>query len=102
MTEVTSTSTSANIYKSGTQLVVKKDAVNGSTSIQCVLTTSSQSVYKYLSLEDYTDEFRCELWSTIGDKITNSQGSGFVYCMLFRNGEEIHKLTANPSIASGG
>ena len=94
MTQVTSTSTSDNIYKSGNNLVVKSDAVNGGTSIQFKLTTSGQTLYEYLSLEDYTDEFRCELYSSIGDKITNGQGSGYVSCLLFRNGQEIHKMTS--------
>ena len=93
MTTVTSTSTSANIYKSGNNLVVKTDAVNGGTSIQCKLVTSNQTIYEYMSLEDYTDEFRCELYSSIGDKITNGQGTGYVSCSLFRNGQEIHKMT---------
>lgn len=93
MTQVTSTSTSANIYKSGNNLVVKADAVNGGTSVQCKLITSGQTIYEYISLEDYTDEFRCELYSSIGDKVTNGQGSGYVSCLLFRNGQEIHKMT---------
>lgn len=97
MTTVTSTSTSANIYRvdSGSthKLVVKNDAVNGGTSIQCKLVTSNQTIYAYLSLEDYTDEFRCDLYSSIGDKIMNGQGSGYVSCLLYRNGIEIHKMT---------
>jgi len=93
MTKVTSTTTSDNIYKSGNNLVVKSDAVNGGTSIQFKITTSGQTIYEYLSLEDYTDEFRCELYSSIGDKITNGQGSGYVSCLLFRNGQEIQKMT---------
>ena len=94
MTQVTSTSTSANIYKSGNNLIIKTDAVNGSTSIQCKLIISGQTIYEYLSLEDYTDEFRCELYSSIGDKITNGVGSGYVNCLLFRNGQEIQKMNS--------
>ena len=94
MTTVTSTSTSANIYRSGNNLVVKGEAVNGGTSVQCKLVTSGQTIYEYVSLEDYNDEFRCELYSSIGDKITNGQGSGYVNCILYRNGQEIHKLTS--------
>jgi hypothetical protein len=94
MTKVTSTTTSDNIYKSGNNLVVKSAAVNGGTSVQFKLTTSGQTIYRYLSLEDYTDEFRCDLYSSIGDKITNGQGSGYVSCLLYRNGQEIHKMTS--------
>ena len=90
---ITSTTTTDNIYKSGNNLIIKSAAVNGGTSIQCKLTTSSQTIYEYISLEDYTDEFRCDLYSSIGDKITNGQGVGYVSCMLFRNGQEIHKMT---------
>ena len=46
------------------------------------------------------DEFKCELYSTIGDKLTNGQGSGFVECLLYRNGYEIDKITAGPTITS--
>lgn len=93
MTKVTSTSSSANIYINGNNLVVKSDAVNGGTSIQCKLVVGGQTIYEYISLEDYTDEFRCDLYSSIGDKITNGQGSGYVSCLLYRNGQEIHKMT---------
>lgn len=100
MTEVTSTSSSANIYKSGNNLIIKKDAVNGGTSVQCLAVISGQNIYAYLPIEDYTDEFRCELFSTMGDKITNHQGSGFVKCLLYRNGVEIDKITAEPTVTS--
>lgn len=100
MTEVNSTSDSNNIYKSGNNLVIKKDAVNGGTSVQCLAVISGQNVYAYLPIEDYTDEFRCELFSTMGDKITNHQGSGFVKCILYRNGIEIDKITAGPTVTS--
>lgn len=106
MTTVTSTSTSANIYRvdasspASHQLVVKPGAVNGGTSIQCRLITSNQTIYAYLPLEDKTDEFRCELYSTVGDKLTNGQGSGFVECLLYRNGYEIDKITTDPTVTS--
>ena len=100
MTEVTSTSSSANIYKDGNNLKIKKDAVNGGTSVQCLAVISGQNIYAYLPIEDYTDEFRCELFSTMGDKITNHQGSGFVKCLLYRNGVEIDKITAEPIVTS--
>ena len=100
MAVINSTSTSDNIYKSGNNLIIKKDAVNGGTSIQCLAVISGQNVYAYLPIEDYTDEFRCELFSTMGDKITNHQGSGFVKCILYRNGVEIDKITAEPTVTS--
>lgn len=102
LTKVTTTSTSANIYLSGNNLVIKPDAVNGGTSVQCKFTSGGKSYYQYLPIEDYTDEFRCELYSTIGDKITNGQGSGFVECILYRNGYEIDKILTGPTIPSGG
>ncbi len=102
LTKVTSTSTSANIYLSGNNLIIKSDAVNGGTSVQCKFTSGGKTYYQYLPIEDYTDEFRCELYSTIGDKITNGQGSGFVECILYRNGYEIDKILTGPTIPSGG
>ena len=100
MTTVNSTSSSSDIYKDGNKLIIKKDAVNGGTSVQCLAVISGQNIYAYLPIEDYTDEFRCELFSTMGDKITNHQGSGFVKCILYRNGVEIDKITAGPTITS--
>ena len=102
LTKVTSTSTSANIYLSGNNLVIKSDAVNGGTSVQCKFTSGGKTYYQYLPIEDYTDEFRCELYSTIGDKIANGLGSGFVECILYRNGYEIDKILSGPTIPSGG
>ena len=100
MTQVNSSSSSDDIYKSGNNLVIKKDAVNGGTSVQCLAVISGQNVYAYLPIEDYTDEFRCELYSTIGDKLTNGQGSGFIECLLYRNGYEIDKITTDPTVTS--
>lgn len=92
--EITTTNNTQNVYKSGANLVIKKAAVNGATSVECRLNTSGQNVYSYLTIEDNTDEFRCDLRSTIGDKITNGQGSGFVICDLYRNGQLIDNITA--------
>lgn len=104
MTNITSTTTTDDIYRvdSGSthNLVVKADAVNGGTSIRCSFTKDGRTYYEYLPLEDYTDEFRCELYSTVGDKLTNGQGSGFVECILYRNGYEIDKITAEPTVTS--
>lgn len=92
--EITTTDNTENVYKSGANLVIKKAAVNGATSVECKLSISGQNVYAYIPIEDNTDEFRCDLRSTIGDKITNGQGSGFVICDLYRNGQLIDNITA--------
>lgn len=94
------TATSGNIYRSGNNLIIKPDAVNGGTSVQCKFIKDNKTYYEYIPIEDYTDDFRCELLSTIGDKITNHQGSGFVKCILYRNGYEIDKITTEPSVTS--
>lgn len=92
--EITTTDNTKSVYKSGANLVIKKEAVNGATSVECRLNTSGQNVYAYLPIEDNTDEFRCDLHSTIGDKITNGQGTGFVICDLYRNGQLIDNITS--------
>lgn len=103
LTQVPSSNTSSdNIYINGNNLVIKPDAVNGGTSVECRFIKDGKVYYEYLPIEDYTDEFRCELYSTIGDKITNGQGSGFVECILYRNGYEIDKILSGPTIPSGG
>lgn len=101
---VTSTTTSDAIYRvdstNAHSLVVTAGAVNGSTSIQCKLETSGRTVYAYLPLTDDSDEFRCEPYSTIGETLVNGQGSGFIECILYRNGYEIDKITAGPTVTS--
>ena len=101
---VTSTTTSDAIYRvdstNAHSLVVTAGAVNGSTSIQCKLETSGRTVYAYLPLTDDSDEFRCEPYSTIGETLINGQGSGFIECILYRNGYEIDKITAGPTVTS--
>ena len=101
---VDSTTTSDAIYRidgdNAHSLVVTADAINGSTSIQCKIETSGRTVYAYLPLTDDTDEFRCEPYSTIGEALINGQGSGFVECILYRNGYEIDKITAGPTVTS--
>lgn len=104
MTDITSTTTTDNIYRvdssSTHKLVIKPDAINGGATIRCKLTKDGKDYYEFLPLTDDTDEFKCELYSTVGDKLTNGQGSGFVEAILYRNGYEIDKITAGPTITS--
>ena len=100
LTRVQSTTSTDSIYLNNNQLIITPAAVNGGTSVQCRFIKDGKTFYQYLPIEDYTDEFRCELFSTIGDKITNGQGSGFVECLLYRNGYEIDKVTTNPTVTS--
>ena len=104
LTTVTSTTTTDDIYRvdssSAHSLVIKSDAVYGSTSIQCKLITSGKIYYAYLPLTDDMDEFKCELYSTVGETLINGQGSGFIECILYRNGYEIDKITDGPTVTS--
>lgn len=49
-------------------------------------------------MQDFNDEFRCELISSFGDKIVNGNGFGYVYCKLYRNGFEINKIITLPTV----
>lgn len=46
----------------------------------------------YISVQDKTDPIQVEIFSTLGDKITNSVGVGCIYARLFQNGVELDDL----------
>lgn len=46
----------------------------------------------YISVQDKTDPLQVEIFSTLGDKITNSVGVGCIYARLFQNGVELDDL----------
>ena len=92
-TEITSTSSSSSIYKSGNNLIIKPAAVDSYLSIKCEATytaagaSSSSTFIAYQSIYDKTDTFQVTVVSTLGDKLINSAGVGIIYTKILRNGE---------------
>jgi hypothetical protein len=46
----------------------------------------------YISVQDKTDPLQVEIFSTLGDKITNSVGVGCIYARVFQEGVELDEL----------
>lgn len=110
-TEITSTSSSSSIYKSGNNLIIKPAAVDSYLSIKCEATytaagaSSSSTFIAYQSIYDKTDTFQVTVVSTLGDKLINSAGVGIIYTKILRNGELYDEIkstavaTANNAVA---
>lgn len=108
-TEITTTSSSANIYKNGNDLIVKGAGVDSFISIKCEATYDGHTFTAYKSILDYNDPVQAFIYSSIGNQITNGNGFGVVMCKVTRNGEEIDTLpintqfvTAKPSSMTAG
>lgn len=99
-----------NITSGGTSdsLTVTPDMVDGVASFRCIATYGGKNYVAYWCVTDKSDPVQLELFSTIGDKIVNSQGIGAVYAIALRNGEEIDPIpttvfsTTPPSTPSSG
>ncbi len=97
-TEITSTSSSDPIYKSGNNLIVKPSAVDSYLSIKCEASytptgeTTAVSYIAYQSIYDKIDLYQIEAISTLGDKLVNSQGTGIIYTKVLKNGEDFDPI----------
>lgn len=94
-TEITSTTNTDSIYKSGTSLKVKGTAVDGYASFKITATYSGTTYTQYVSLIDKTDPLQVSVHSTIGTQIKNAQGMGCLYVRVTRDGTEIDPVPAN-------
>ena len=89
--------TSSNTYGGHTgettnTLTVPATAVNSYASY-CIEVTYNGNTYKdYIAVQDKTDPLQVEIFSTLGDKITNSVGVGCIYARVYQNGEELDSL----------
>ena len=76
------------------QLKVPRDAVESYASYR--VDVKHPKIIKpysaYISVQDKTDPIQVEIFSTLGDKITNSFGKGCVYAKVFREGTEMDAL----------
>lgn len=74
------------------ELKVPRDAVESYASYRIDATWNKKTYSAYISVQDKTDPIQVEIFSTLGDKITNSFGKGCVYAKVFREGTEMDAL----------
>lgn len=73
-------------------LTVPATAVESYASYRVDATWNKKTYSAYISVQDKTDPIQVEIFSTLGDKITNSFGKGCVYAKVFREGTEMDAL----------
>lgn len=88
-TEITSTSSSTNLYKSGNTLYIKPAAIDGYASFKGTATYDGNTYTQYVSVIDKSDPLQVSVHSTVGLQIKNSQGVGAIYARVTQDGEEI-------------
>lgn len=95
-TNITSTSSSSNVYKNsaGDTLTIKAAAVDGYASFRVTATypktgSGSKTYTQYISFIDKADPVQVSLHSTVGTQIKNSQGIGCIYARVTRSGIEL-------------
>ena len=66
--------------------------VDGVASFKCTATYGGKNYIAYWCVTDKSDPVQLQLFSTIGDKIVNSQGVGAIYAIALRNGDEIDPI----------
>lgn len=75
-------------------LHVKGTAVNGYVALRMTTTysTTGASVTEYVSLVDKNDPIQVTILSTVGDKLTNGQGTGALYVKVVMNQDELDAI----------
>ncbi len=67
------------------------DHVTSATTFRCAATYSGKTYYAYATVIDKSDPYSCELFSTVGLQLKNSDGVGAIYCKVWQNGvKSIH------------
>lgn len=90
--EITSTATQGGHTISGKDLIVPSGAVESYASYRVDVTYSSKTYTDYIVVLDKTDPIQVEIFSTLGDKITNGVGNGCIYARVYRNGKELDEI----------
>ena len=93
-TEITSTSSSDNVYKNaaGDILTIKAAAVDGYASFKLEAVYDNKTYTQYISFIDKSDPLQVSLHSTVGTQIKNSQGMGCVYARVTQGNTEIDQV----------
>lgn len=94
--------------QTNSSLTVTPDMVESVASFRCTATYKSKTYNAYWCVTDKSDPCYCEVFSTLGSQLVNGVGSGAIYALVFRNGEEIDAIkstlfsTSAPSSPSSG
>lgn len=91
-TEITSSNTDGYTGYTTATLTVPATAVNSYASYCIEVTYDGKSYKDYIAVQDKTDPLQVEIFSTLGDKITNSVGVGCIYVRVYQNGTELDEL----------
>lgn len=89
-------------------LTVTPDMIESVGCFRCKATYNGKTYTAYWSVRDKSDPVSLEVYSSLGDKLVNGSGTGAIYALAFRNGEEIDPIKttifslSNPSSASEG
>ena len=73
-------------------LTVYPGDVHSYASYRLTAKYNSISYVDYITVQDKNDPLQVEIFSTLGDKITNGVGYGCVYARVFQNGAELDGL----------
>ena len=104
--EITSTTSTDPIYKSGRNLIVTGAAVDSYLSIKGTVSytptgeTSAITYAAYHAIYDKIDIYQITVISTLGDKLVNSQGTGIIYTKVTKNGEPFDEIVST-AISTG-
>lgn len=71
---------------------VKANDVISATTFRCEATYGGKTYYSYCTVIDKTDPYSCELFSSVGLQLKNSEGAGAIYCKVWQNGTEVDSL----------
>lgn len=85
-------SSSADKYdkvQDGQTYTVLAGSVDGYASYKVIATYNSKTYIDYIAVYDKNDPLQVEIFSTVGDKLTNQMGYGCVYARVFRDGVEL-------------
>lgn len=87
---------------------VQGNNVDSYASFRCTAKYHNIDYVAYFSVFDKTDPIQVSVLCSLGNQIVNGQGTGAIYAIVTRNGEEIDAikserfLTENPETASSG
>lgn len=91
-TEITSSNTDGYTGYTTATLTVPATAVSSYASYCIEVTYDDKPYTDYIAVQDKTDPLQVEIFSTLGDKITNGVGVGCVYARVYQNGTELDAL----------
>lgn len=93
--QITSTNNYGGHTQSGATLTVPATAVDSYASYRVDVTypkSNGKTYSDYIVVLDKTDPIQVQIFSTLGDKLTNGVGHGCVYARVYQNGKELDEI----------